>query len=557
MSKSDIEIAHEAKLRNIYDVAKESGIDDKYIEPYGRYKAKIDCSLLKDYSDKPDGKLILVTAITPTPFGEGKTTMSIGLADALRKKGRKAMLSLREPSMGPVFGIKGGAAGGGYAQMLPMEDINLHFTGDFHAIISANNLLCAMIDNHIFQGNELDIDPERITFRRTMDVNDRALRNVTIGLGGNKNGIPRQEGFDITAACETMAIICLAKDISDLKKRLGEIIIGYTREGEAVHCRDIKAQGAMAALLKDAMKPNLVQTIEGTPVLVHGGPFANIAHGSSSITATKMAMKLSDYTITEAGFASDLGAENFFDITCRIGNFKPSATVIVATIKALKFHGGASAESLKEENIEALGRGLPNLERHAENIRNVFNVPCVVVINKVTTDTDDEIECVRNFCSDIGIKAVVSTAWEKGGDGSAELADEVIRLCEQPSGFTMAYGDEETIEEKITDVARKIYRADNVIFEDKCREQIALINKLGYSKFPVCIAKTQYSFSDDAKKLGAPTGFDITVRDIRISAGAGFIVALTGNILTMPGLPKHPAAENIDIDENGVISGLF
>lgn len=556
-SKSDIEIAQEAKPLLITEIAKKAGIDEKYIEQYGRYKAKVDYSYLRDNENTADGKLILVTAITPTPAGEGKTTTSVGLADGLNKIGKKTVAALREPSLGPVFGIKGGAAGGGYAQVIPMEDINLHFTGDFHAIGAANNLLAAMIDNHIQQGNTLGIDPKEITWKRAVDMNDRQLRNIVDGLGGRVNGVPREDGFDITVASEVMAVLCLSSDITDLKARLGKIIIGYNYDKEPVTAKDLKAEGAMAALLKDALNPNLVQTLEHTPAFVHGGPFANIAHGCNTVTATKMALKSADYVVTEAGFAADLGAEKFFDIKCREAGLKPSAVVIVATIRALKYHGGVKKDALNQENKDALIKGMPNLIQHIDNIRNVYGLPCVVAINAFPTDTKEEFEALLSECEKIGVKAVLSDVWAKGGEGGIELANAVVSLCEEKSNFSFAYDDELSIEEKIEAIAKKIYHADGVKFTKKAKKQADKFTELGYSKLPICIAKTQYSFSDDPSLIGAPSGFNITVRNLRISAGAGFIVALTGDIMTMPGLPKHPAAERIDIDENGKITGLF
>ena len=555
--KSDIEIAQEAKPLFITEIAKKACIDEKYIEQYGRYKAKVDYSYLRDNKNTADGKLILVTAITPTPAGEGKTTTSVGLADGLNKIGKKAIAALREPSLGPVFGIKGGAAGGGYAQVVPMEDINLHFTGDFHAIGAANNLLAAMIDNHIQQGNTLGIDPKEITWKRAVDMNDRQLRNIVDGLGGRVNGVPREDGFDITVASEVMAVLCLSSDITDLKERLGKIIIGYNYDKEPVTAKDLKAEGAMAALLKDALNPNLVQTLEHTPAFVHGGPFANIAHGCNTVTATKMAMKSADYVVTEAGFAADLGAEKFFDIKCREAGIKPSAVVIVATIRALKYHGGVKKDDLNKENKEALIKGMPNLIQHIDNIRNVYGLPCVVAINAFPTDTHNEFEALLSECEKIGVKAVLSDVWAKGGEGGIELANEVVKLCDEESTFRFAYEDELSIEEKIEAIAKKVYHADGVEFTKKAKKQAEKFTELGYSSLPICIAKTQYSFSDDPSLIGAPRGFNITVRNLKISAGAGFIVALTGDIMTMPGLPKHPAAERIDIDENGKIIGLF
>ena len=555
--KSDIEIAQSTKMKNILEITKEAGIDESYIEQYGNYKAKIDLSLLND-SDRKDGKLILVTAINPTPAGEGKTTTTIGLADALRRVGKKVMVALREPSLGPVFGIKGGAAGGGYAQVVPMEDINLHFTGDFHAIGAANNLLAAMLDNHIFQGNILNIDPFKITWKRCVDMNDRQLRFVKDGLGGGKNGVPRDDGFDITVASEIMAVFCLASSISDLKNRLSKLIVGYTYDNKPVTAGDLKAEGAMTALLKDALKPNLVQTLEGTPALVHGGPFANIAHGCNSVLATKMAMKLGDYAVTEAGFGADLGAEKFLDIKCRLANLKPSSVVIVATIRALKMHGGMDKAELNNENLDALEKGLPNLLRHVSNIKNVYKLPSVVALNRFPTDTDKEVDLVIKKCKELGVNVVLSTVWADGGKGGIDLANEVIRLCSEDNDtFEFSYELEDSIENKIESIVRKIYGGSGVEFTPDAREQINRLTDLGFDKLPICIAKTQYSFSDDMTKLGAPTDFTVTVREVKVSSGAGFIVALTGSIMTMPGLPKVPSAEKIDVDENGKITGLF
>ena len=555
--KSDIEIAQSVKPLPIAEIAKKAGISEEDYEVYGRGKAKVDYRLLKKLADKPNGKLILVTAITPTPAGEGKTTTSVGLADGLRAIGKNAMVALREPSLGPVFGVKGGAAGGGYAQVIPMEDINLHFTGDFHAIGAANNLLAAMVDNHIQQGNTLRIDPRRITWKRAVDMNDRALRNIVIGLGGKANGTPREDGFDITVASEIMAILCLSADIPDLKERLGRIIVGYSYEGTPVTCEMLRAQGAMAALLKDALKPNLVQTLEGTPAFIHGGPFANIAHGCNSVTATKLALKLADYVVTEAGFAADLGAEKFFDIKCRMAGLTPSAVVLVATVRALKYHGGVPKSDLNTENLDALEKGLPNLLRHVENIQSVFGLPCVVAINAFPTDTERELRLVEEKCEALGVKAVLSKVWAEGGKGGAALAEEVTRLCDTPNGFRQAYGLEGTIKDKIEAIATKVYHADGVDFVGNAAKQAKELEALGYGNLPVCMAKTQYSFSDDPLKLGAPSGWRLSVRNLKVCAGAGFIVALTGDIMTMPGLPKVPAAEKIDVDENGVISGLF
>ena len=557
MYKSDIEIAQSVEMKNIVEIADTAGIEPKYLEQYGNYKAKIDLSLMKE-STRQDGKLILVTAITPTPAGEGKTTTTIGVADGLRKIGKNAVVAMREPSLGPVFGIKGGAAGGGYAQVVPMEDINLHFTGDFHAIGAANNLLAAMLDNHIYQGNSLNIDPRRITWKRCVDMNDRQLRFVTDGLGGRVNGVPREDGYDITVASEIMAVLCLATSITDLKDRLSRLIVGYTYDEKPVTAGDLKAAGAMAALLKDAIKPNLVQTLEGTPALVHGGPFANIAHGCNSVIATKMAVKLGDYAITEAGFGADLGAEKFLDIKCRYAGLTPSAVVIVATVRALKMHGGVAKTDLNEENLEALEKGIPNLLRHVSAIKNVYKLPSVVAVNRFPTDTDAEIDLIIEKCKELGVNVRLSTVWADGGNGGVEVAKEIVRLCEEEQGdFTYSYDLDDTIENKIENIVKKIYGGDGVIFEANAKKQLAQIKTLGFDNLPVCMAKTQYSFSDDASKLGAPTGFTVTVRNLKIAAGAGFIVALTGNIMTMPGLPKVPAAERIDVDENGVISGLF
>ena len=555
--KSDIEIAQGAAMRPITEIAKTAHVDEKYIEQYGRYKAKIDPALLKE-TQRKDGRLVLVTAITPTPAGEGKTTTTIGLADGLRRIGKDAVVALREPSLGPVFGIKGGAAGGGYAQVVPMEDINLHFTGDFHAIGAANNLLAAMIDNHIQQGNALNIDPRRITWKRCMDMNDRQLRFIVDGLGGKVNGTPREDGFDITVASEIMAVLCLSTGIADLKERLGRMIVGYTYDDKPVTCAELKAAGAMTALLKDAIKPNLVQTLEGTPAFVHGGPFANIAHGCTSGMATRMALKMGDYAVTEAGFGADLGAEKFLDIKCRMANLTPDAVVIVATVRALKMHGGLAKTELTEENIPALERGVPNLLRHVSNIKNVFGLPCVVAVNRFPTDTDAEIDFIIEKCRELGVNTVLSTVWADGGRGGEALAREVVRLCEEEKGsFTFAYDADMTIEQKIDAIVRRIYGGDGASIAPAAKKQIARLTELGFGNMPVCMAKTQYSFSDDQTKLGAPTGFTVTVRSVKVSAGAGFIVALTGDIMTMPGLPKVPAAERIDVDENGMISGLF
>ena len=553
---SDIEIAQQCKMHPIVDIARAAGVDEKYLELYGNYKAKVNYSLLKE-SKRGDGKLILVTAINPTPAGEGKTTTTVGLADAMKRIGKNVAVALREPSLGPVFGIKGGAAGGGYAQVVPMEDINLHFTGDFHAIGAANNLLAAMLDNHIQQGNALGIDVKRIVWRRCVDMNDRQLRNIVDGLGGRMQGVPREDGFDITVASEVMAVLCLAADIPDLKERLGRMVVAYTFEGKPVTASDLKAAGAMAALLKDALKPNLVQTLEGTPAFIHGGPFANIAHGCNSVMATKMAMRISDYTVTEAGFGADLGAEKFFDIKCRLAGLRPSAVVVVATVRALKNHGGVPKAELNSENLEALEKGLPNLIQHVENITNVYRLPCVVAINAFPTDTKAELELIEKKCRELNVNVALSEVWAKGGSGGIELAKEVVRLCEKENGFTFAYDTEDPIETKLNDIARRIYRADAAILTPNARKQMAELEAMGFGRLPICMAKTQYSFSDDQTLLGAPRGFSITVRNIKVSAGAGFLVALTGDIMTMPGLPKAPSAERIDVDENGRISGLF
>ena len=559
--KSDIQIAQECVMAPITEIADKAGIDDKYLEQYGKYKAKIDYNLLKE-SDKQDGKLILVTAINPTPAGEGKTTTTIGLADALQRLDKKVMVALREPSLGPVFGVKGGAAGGGYAQVVPMEDINLHFTGDFHAIGAANNLLAAMIDNHIYQGNELNIDPRKITWKRCVDMNDRQLRYVTDGLGGKANGTPREDGYDITVASEVMAVLCLAKDITDLKERLSKIIIGYTygkiADQKPVTAGDLNAHGAMAALLKDALKPNLVQSLEKVPAIVHGGPFANIAHGCNSVTATRMAMKLADYAITEAGFGADLGAEKFLDIKCRMAGIKPNAVVIVATVRALKYNGGVAKADLNSENLEALEKGLPNLLKHVSNIKNIYHLPCVVAINAFPTDTKAELDLVEAKCKELGVNVALSEVWAKGGEGGIKLAEEVIRLAEESNDdFAFSYELEGSIEDKLNQIVQKIYGGNKVNLTETARKQAKELDNLGFGNYPICMAKTQYSLTDDQTKLGAPTDFDITVRNLKISAGAGFIVALTGEIMTMPGLPKVPAAVRIDVDEKGVISGLF
>ena len=554
--KTDIEIAQASHPAKISEIAEKAGIDEKYLELYGNYKAKIDYKMLKE-DDRPDGKLILVTAITPTPAGEGKTTTTVGLVDGLRKIGKNAVCALREPSLGPVFGVKGGAAGGGYAQVVPMEDINLHFTGDFHAIGAANNLLAAMLDNHIQQGNRLGIDVKQITWKRAVDMNDRQLRHIIDGLGGKMQGVPREDGFEITVASEVMAVLCLASDISDLKARLGRMIVAYTFDGKPVTAHDLKAEGAMAALLKDALKPNLVQTLEHTPAFIHGGPFANIAHGCNSITATRMALKVGDYAVTEAGFAADLGAEKFVDIKCRYAGFKPSAVVIVATVRALKYHGGVPKKDLNNENLEALKAGVPNLLRHVSNVKNVYGLPCVVAVNAFPTDTEAELKLVEDECKKLGVNVALSEVWAKGGEGGKALAEEVVRLCEEPNNFSFVYDLDQSVKEKLEAIAKKVYHADGVVLTDNALKQLAQIEALGFDKLPICMAKTQYSFSDDASKLGAPEGFEITVRNLKIAAGAGFIVALTGDIMTMPGLPKVPSAEKIDVDDEGRITGLF
>ena len=553
---SDIEIAQQAKMRPITEIAASVGIDEEHLEQYGKYKAKVDPAILRA-STRKDGKLVLVTAITPTPAGEGKTTTTIGLADGMKRIGKSVAVALREPSLGPVFGIKGGAAGGGYAQVVPMEDINLHFTGDFHAIGAANNLLAAMLDNHIHQGNALGIDTRRITWKRCVDMNDRQLRYVTDGLGGRINGVPREDGFDITVASEIMAVFCLANGISDLKERLSRIVVGYTFDEKPVTAGDLKAVGAMTALLKDAIKPNLVQTLEGTPAFVHGGPFANIAHGCNSVMATKLAMKLADYAVTEAGFGADLGAEKFLDIKCRAAGLKPDAVVMVATVRALKMHGGVAKTDLGTENLVALEQGMPNLLRHVSNIKNVYKLPVVVAVNRFPTDTDAEIQLVIDKCKELGVNVVLSTVWAEGGKGGMALAEEVVRLCEQENDFTFAYEADTTIEEKVDAIVKKIYGGNGVIFAPSAKKQLATLKALGFDGLPVCMAKTQYSFSDDQTKLGAPTDFFVTVRNLKVSAGAGFVVALTGDIMTMPGLPRVPSAERIDVDEDGKISGLF
>ena len=553
---TDIEIAQSCTMRPITEIADAAGVERNYLELYGNYKAKVDYKLLRENS-RPDGKLILVTAINPTPAGEGKTTTTVGLADGLRRLGKNVVVALREPSLGPVFGVKGGAAGGGYAQVVPMEDINLHFTGDFHAIGAANNLMAAMLDNHIQQGNALGIDVKRIVWKRCVDMNDRQLRNIVDGLGGRMQGVPREDGFDITVASEIMAVLCLSADIPDLKARLGRMVVAYTYEGKPVTAADLKAQGAMAALLKDALKPNLVQTLEGTPAFIHGGPFANIAHGCNSVMATRMAMRLGDYAVTEAGFGADLGAEKFLDIKCRLAGLKPSAVVVVATVRALKNHGGVAKADLNQENLEALEKGLPNLLQHVSNIQNVYHLPCVVAINAFPTDTQAELKLLEERCGQLGVNVALSEVWAKGGEGGKVLAQEVLRLCEQPNNFTFAYDTEDSIEDKLNAIAKKIYHADGVALTPNAKKQIKELEELGFGKLPICMAKTQYSFSDDPAKLGAPSGFTITVRNMKVSAGAGFLVALTGDIMTMPGLPKVPAAEKIDVDENGKITGLF
>ena len=557
MMKSDIEIAQACTMRPIREVAELAGVDEDYLEYYGKYKAKIDLKLLADREGRPDGKLVLVTAINPTPAGEGKTTTTVGLADGMRRLGKNTVVALREPSLGPVFGVKGGAAGGGYAQVVPMEDINLHFTGDFHAIGAANNLLAAMLDNHIQQGNELDIDVKRITWKRCVDMNDRQLRNIVCGLGGRMQGVPREDGFDITVASEIMAVLCLATGLGDLKARLGRMVVGYSRAGTPITAHDLKAEGAMAALLKDAIKPNLVQTLEGTPAFIHGGPFANIAHGCNSVMATRVALKMGDYAITEAGFGADLGAEKFLDIKCRLAGLTPSAVVVVATVRALKHHGGVAKADLNQEKLDALERGLPNLLRHVENITTVYGLPCVVAINRFPTDTEAELKLVEDKCKALGVNVALSEVWAKGGEGGMALAKEVIRLCEEPKHFTFAYDLEGTIEDKLAAIVKKVYHGDGVVLTPAAKKQAAELTALGFGSLPICMAKTQYSFSDNQNLLGAPEGFTVTVRNIKVSAGAGFLVALTGDIMTMPGLPKVPAAEKVDVDENGKISGLF
>ena len=554
--KSDIEIAQEHIPQRITEVAAAAGIDEKYLELYGNYKAKIDYKLLSE-TTAPDGKLILVTAITPTPAGEGKTTTSVGLADGLRKIGKRSAVALREPSLGPVFGVKGGAAGGGYAQVVPMEDINLHFTGDFHAIGAANNLMAAMLDNHIQQGNALGIDVKQITWKRAVDMNDRQLRHIINGLGGKMQGVPREDGFEITVASEIMAVLCLASSITDLKERLGKMIVAYTYDGKPVTAHDLKAEGAMAALLKDAVKPNLVQTLEGTPAFIHGGPFANIAHGCNSLMATRMALKVADYAVTEAGFAADLGAEKFIDIKCRKAGLKPSAVVIVATVRALKYHGGVPKPELNQENLEALEKGLPNLLQHVDNVKNVYGLPCVVAINAFPTDTKAELDLVEQRCNELGVNVALSEVWAKGGEGGIALAEEVVRLCGEPNRFSFVYDEKAAIEEKLDAIVKKVYHGDRAVLTANAKKQAQQLTSLGFGELPICMAKTQYSFSDNAALLGAPKGFEVTVRNLKVCAGAGFIVALTGDIMTMPGLPKVPAAEKIDVDENGKITGLF
>ena len=554
---TDIEIAQQCEMKHISKIAEKAHVDEKYVEYYGKYKAKIDPALLKE-TGRPDGKLILVTAITPTPAGEGKTTTTIGLADGLSRIGKDVTVALREPSLGPVFGVKGGAAGGGYAQVVPMEDINLHFTGDFHAIGAANNLLSAMLDNHIQQGNALNIDPRRITWKRCVDMNDRQLRFVLDGMGGKANGVPREDGFDITVASEIMAVFCLSSSIRDLKERLSRIIVGYTYDDKPVTAGDLKAVGAMAALLKDALKPNLVQTLEGTPAFVHGGPFANIAHGCNSVMATRMALKMGDYTVTEAGFGADLGAEKFLDIKCRMAGLTPDAVVVVATVRALKMHGGLDKKQLANEDLDALEKGIPNLLRHVNNIKNVYKLPCVVAVNRFPTDTDKEIEFIIAKCKELGVNTKLSTVWADGGKGGEELAREVVRLCEEEKGdFAFSYDINDSIENKIKAVVTKVYGGDGISILPAAKKQIDQLTALGFDKIPVCIAKTQYSFSDDPAKLGAPEHFTVTVKNVKVSAGAGFIVVLTGDIMTMPGLPKVPAAEKIDVDDDGKITGLF
>ncbi len=554
--KSDIEIAQEHTPKRITEIAAQAGIDEKYLELYGNYKAKVDYKLINE-SKAPDGKLILVTAITPTPAGEGKTTTTVGLADGLRYIGKKSVIALREPSLGPVFGVKGGAAGGGYAQVIPMEDINLHFTGDFHAIGAANNLLAAMLDNHIYQGNELRVDPKRITWKRVVDMNDRQLRSIIDGLGPRTNGVTREDSYDITVASEIMAVLCLSSSITDLKERLAKMIVGYTYDEQPVTAGDLKAAGAMAALLKDAIKPNLVQTLEGTPAFIHGGPFANIAHGCNSVMATRMALKIGDYVVTEGGFGADLGAEKFIDIKCRMSGMRPSACVIVATVRALKHHGGVAKADLNNENLEALEQGLPNLLRHVENVTKVYGLPAVVAINRFPFDSETELELIRTKCRELGVNVALSEVWGKGGEGGRELAEEVVRLCETPNNFSFVYDAGLSIEEKLNAIVQRVYRGSKAVLTADAKKQAKQLAELGFGDYPICMAKTQYSFTDDQKQLGAPENFEVTVRNLKVSAGAGFIVALTGNVMTMPGLPKVPSAEKIDLDENGVISGLF
>ena len=553
--KSDIEIAQEYQPKKITEIAAKAGIDEEHLELYGKYKAKLDLTEIRKLPRK--SKLILVTAISPTPAGEGKTTTSVGLADGLNKIGKRAFVCLREPSLGPVFGVKGGAAGGGYAQVVPMEDINLHFTGDFHAIGAANNLLAAMLDNHIQQGNALGIDVKQITWKRAVDMNDRQLRHIVDGLGGKASGVPREDGFEITVASEIMAVLCLATDLTDLKTRLAKMVVAYTYQDQPVTAHDLKAEGAMTALLKDAIKPNLVQTLEGTPAFIHGGPFANIAHGCNSVQATETAMRLCDYTVTEAGFAADLGAEKFLDIKCRAAGFHPNAVVIVATVRALKYHGGVAKADLNHENLEALEKGLPNLLQHVDNVKNVYGLPCVVAINAFPTDTKAELDLVEAKCRELGVNVCLSEVWAKGGEGGIALAEEVVRLCEEPDHFQFVYDVNDSIEDKLNAIATKVYRADGVVITAAAKKQLKQLTELGFDKLPICMAKTQFSFSDDASKLGAPRGFKITVRDLKVNAGAGFLVAKTGDIMTMPGLPKVPSAEKIDVDEHGRITGLF
>ena len=553
---TDIEIAQSTPMKPIYEIARNAGIDENLLEPYGKYKAKLDARVIRA-QENPDGKLILVTAITPTPAGEGKTTTTIGLADGLRKIGKKSIVALREPSLGPVFGVKGGAAGGGYAQVVPMEDINLHFTGDFHAIGAANNLLAAMLDNHIHQGNNLNIDPRRIVWRRCVDMNDRQLRNIVDGLGGRVNGVPREDGYDITVASEIMAVLCLADSLTDLKERLSRMVVAYTYDEQPVTAGQLKAAGAMTALLKDAIKPNLVQTLEGTPAIVHGGPFANIAHGCNSIMATRTALKLGDYIVTEAGFGADLGAEKFLDIKCRVNGLKPDAVVVVATVRALKMHGGLPKNDLNHEDLDALKKGLPNLLQHVGNMTNVYGLPCVVAINRFPNDTEAELKLIEDECKALGVNVALSEVWAKGGEGGVKLAEEVVRLCDAENHFRFSYPLDASIEEKIRDIVKNVYHGDDVMLTPNAKKQAVQLEKLGFGGMPICMAKTQYSFSDDPLLLGAPKGFTVTVRNLRVSAGAGFIVALTGDIMTMPGLPKVPAAEKIDVDAEGRISGLF